>query len=153
MEPDINKSWKQQGMGLVEVLASLVILSLLTVSFMTIFTTAQVWIMNSGKRVQASEYASSIMENVRANSDRLTAVTLTGNPLAKTYTDPDNAATKFSIPELNLTIDDPNRFSEQVMVSQFIPGNTNLYKIEVTVNWLTGSINNHVILSTVVRAR
>lgn len=152
MEPGTDKSWIQQGMGLAEVLASLVILLLLTVSFMTIFTTAQVWIMKAGKRVQASEYASSIIENVRANSDRLSTVELTGNPLEKTYTDPNNSDSVFSISDLNLTVDDPNKFSEQVTVSQFTPGNSNLYKIEAAVSWLPGS-NNRVILSTVVRTR
>lgn len=144
---------KQQGMGLVEVLASLVILSLLAVTVMTVFTTSQVWIMKAGKRVQANEYASAIIENVRANSDRLSGVVLTGDPPTRTYIDTSTEHTAFSIPQLDLSVADPAKFSEQVTISQYITDNNNLYKIEVTVAWTQGGTNDHLDLSTVVGAR
>jgi len=152
-----NKSVKsinnQEGMTLVEVMASLVILSLLCVSLLGLYTSSQLWISNAGVRVQASGYATAIMENIRARSERLTTITMTGTPPSVTYLDTDIAHATFNLSPLSVEVNDPAKFMEQVKISPYTPGGNNLYTVMVTVSWVRGGKNNSYTLTSVVAAR
>lgn len=143
----------QEGMTLVEVMAALVILSLLCVSMLGLYTSSQMWISKAGVRVQASEYAAAIMENIRARSEKLNSVTMTGSPPTATYMDTDISHSAFSLSPLAMVVNDPARFTEQVKISPYSPGEHNLYSVTVTVSWVRGDKNDSYTLTSVVAAR
>ncbi len=58
----------QKGMTLVEVLAALVLLSLVTICLFTMVTTSSVWVFKAGQSTQAMTMANTIMEDIKANS-------------------------------------------------------------------------------------
>ncbi|HZK44485.1 MAG TPA: prepilin-type N-terminal cleavage/methylation domain-containing protein [Syntrophomonadaceae bacterium] len=64
--------YNQKGMTLVEVLVALVLLTLLSVSLLSVVTTSSVWVFKAGKSTKAMTLASSIMEDIKANSFVLT---------------------------------------------------------------------------------
>lgn len=65
----------QKGMTLIEVLAALVLLSLLAITSFTVITTSTIWVLKAGKSTQAMTMANSIMEDIRANSNTIPAGT------------------------------------------------------------------------------
>lgn len=58
--------FKNEGMTLIEVLLSLVILALLASYFLTAIT-SNTWISRAGKTTQAVNLANAVMEDIRAN--------------------------------------------------------------------------------------
>jgi len=57
--------YNEQGLTLIEVLASLVLLSLLTVSILGIFTSTAKWVAKARQETTASNYASAVLEDLR----------------------------------------------------------------------------------------
>lgn len=94
----INHPKRQEGLTLIEVMVSLVILALITISFLTIFTTSGIWIVNAGKETIAQNYAASIIELVKAHSSDLALL---------------------AIPELELSDTD---ITDQVFTLELVPG-------------------------------
>ncbi|MEA1960274.1 MAG: prepilin-type N-terminal cleavage/methylation domain-containing protein [Bacillota bacterium] len=66
-----------EGFTLIEVLASLVLLSLLSVVLLGNFTASGIWIADAGKKTSARDYASSIIEMIRMHSSELSLLQLT----------------------------------------------------------------------------
>jgi len=67
--PYYNKNEKfhnEKGLTLIEVLASLVLLSILTVSILGVFTSTARWIAKGRQETTASHYASAVLEDLRA---------------------------------------------------------------------------------------
>lgn len=62
---------KEEGMTLIEVLAALVLLSLLAVTLLSVFSTSGGWISGAGKKTRVVQCANSIMDTVKANSYQL----------------------------------------------------------------------------------
>lgn len=65
---------KEDGMTLIEVMAALVLLSLLAVTLLSVFSTTGGWIGGAGKKTSASQYANSIIEGIRARSTELKSI-------------------------------------------------------------------------------
>lgn len=62
---------KEKGMTLIEVMAALTLFCLMAVSLLSFFTTSSMWIVSGAKKTQATEYATSIIETLKAYSSNL----------------------------------------------------------------------------------
>jgi prepilin-type N-terminal cleavage/methylation domain-containing protein len=71
---------KEEGMTLIEVMAALVLLSLLAVTLLSIFSTSGSWIRGTGKKTIAVQYANSIMDMIKADSLQLLNIDFTKDP-------------------------------------------------------------------------
>jgi prepilin-type N-terminal cleavage/methylation domain-containing protein len=71
---------KEAGMTLIEVLAALVLLSLLVVTLLSVFSTSGGWISGAGKKTRAVQGANSIMDTIKANSTQLKQIDFSKAP-------------------------------------------------------------------------
>lgn len=77
----------QKGMTLIEVLAALVLLSMMTITLFTVVTTSTIWIFKAGKSTQAMNMANTIMEDIKANSNTIPVGTFPHNMLSEDIKD------------------------------------------------------------------
>jgi type II secretory pathway pseudopilin PulG len=124
------------GLTLIEVLASLALLSLMTVSILAAFTPAASWINKARRETTASNYATSILESLRSDRSKID-----NSNEGKTahYVFPD-----YGYPWAGMS-DEITRLERQNS-----PYN-NLYDITVTVSWLEGSKTRSIKISTIVK--
>jgi prepilin-type N-terminal cleavage/methylation domain-containing protein len=73
----IDNIKNEKGMTLIEVMAALVLLSLLAVTVLNVFSTTGGWITGAGKKAIAIQYANSIIDSVKANSVELVNIDFT----------------------------------------------------------------------------
>lgn len=124
------------GLTLIEVLASLVLLSLMSVSILAIFTPASSWISKARRETTASNYASSILEDLRSDRSKID-----NNNAGKTAQDLFPA---YGYPWAGMT-DSITRLERQN------PPYNNLYDITVTVSWLEGTETRSLQISTMIK--
>ena len=77
----MQAAFEQEGMTLIEVLISLAILVLIAAYFLTAITSGTSWISKAGKTTQAVNVASAIIEDIKANANRINAGTYSDNML------------------------------------------------------------------------
>jgi prepilin-type N-terminal cleavage/methylation domain-containing protein len=67
---------EEKALTLLEVMAALVILSLLSVTLLSLFTTSGLWLAGASRQTIAGEYATAIIEAVRAYANDVNPATL-----------------------------------------------------------------------------
>lgn len=69
----LNKSrqFNEKGMTLIEVMASLVILALISTTVAAVFTPASKWVKEARSETTASNYARAVLENLRADRTKI----------------------------------------------------------------------------------
>lgn len=166
----------QKGLTLVEIMAALVILSLLTVTLLSLFTASGSWINSAGQRTRASNYAASIIECIRADSAELVNIDFTGNPVYQVE-DTDTADDIFSFPvgNVNVNVCAPENMKAALTISphndisyydtdvdtngipeingEEIYFHHNLFDISVNIEWSQGTNNRVFEMSTILGAR
>lgn len=126
----------ENGLTLIEVLASLLILGLLAVSVTSIFIPASTWIYKARTETTASNYAFSILETFRADRSKLDS--------SHTGKSAQNIFPESGFPWAGMS-DEINRMEPQA------PPYEHLYDITVTVSWIEGNTVRHVQMSTIMR--
>jgi len=157
------------GFTLVEVLASLAILSLLAAFLLSIVTTTGVWTASAGKKTAATSYAASIIEQIRGYSKFLTQLSFedTGQ---MTFTDnnPEDSTLAIDFESETVNIHAPPGMKASVSIS---PHNeilyytslgssitktfirNNLYEVKVQVEWEEAEISKKLEINTIISAR
>lgn len=130
----INDLYNEKGLTLLEVLATLVLLSLLTVSSMSIFNPTFNWIIKSGHRTAANCYAASVLEDLRVNRDKITIVS---NVAVSQL----GFRQEYKAREMNAEI---SMFARDEI--------EDLFDVIVTVTWVEGSKECSLHLNTILRA-
>lgn len=67
----INCIKEENGFSLIEVMAGLVMLSLITVTLLGLFSTSSIWVTKGGQQTRASDYGVELLENIRAHAEKL----------------------------------------------------------------------------------
>ncbi len=126
----------ETGLTLIEVLASLVLLSLMTVSILSAFTPAASWIGKARRETTASNYAAAILEDLRADRSKI-----------------DNSNVGKTAQELFPAYGYPwaGMMDEITRLECQNPPYNNLYNITVTVSWLEGTKTRSLEISTMIR--
>ncbi|MGI5921026.1 MAG: type IV pilus modification PilV family protein [Syntrophomonadaceae bacterium] len=170
MSVNLGANKKQAGFTLIEVLAALVILALLTTSIMTMFSVSELWIGRAGKQTIASDYAISIIEVIRAYSSDLADL-----PLSPDFevTDANVSDQVFSFRLLNskppINVDAPPNLKAAVTITRYdesswynrggmgsqdiISFPDNLFQLQVTVYWTEGGHDKSLQMLTIVGAK
>jgi len=166
----IEKNRDEKGLTLIEVVASLFILTLVAVGVLSAFSTSGVWIGSARKSTVASGYAATIVDVVREHSIELNNVTLSPD-----YQDVDNNTDDdtfvMDIGTKSVNIDAPRGMQAAVTVRKHDDstyydtsggGNPqvggkdvyfydNLYEMDVDISWNGGSRDYN--MSTIIGAR
>jgi prepilin-type N-terminal cleavage/methylation domain-containing protein len=127
--------YDQKGLSLIEVLAALLLLSLLAVSIPAIFGPAATWVYKARTETAAVNYAASLLEELRSEPEKI-----------------DELNTGKTAEEVSLLTESPY----PGMISQITrmqPQQTmpNLYDVMVTITWSQGGQPYNLQLSTVIR--
>lgn len=155
-------------MTLIEVMAALVLLSLLAVTILSVFSTSGSWISGAGKKTIAVQYANSIIDAIKANSKDLN----NANPV---YTDNNNDGQfSFTMGSSDITVDAPLdalKANSTINISPHIdspyypdvnadgnpdislPFGNNLFDIKVKIEWGESGHSRNFELSTIMGAR
>jgi len=125
--------YNEKGLTLIEVLVSLVLLSLLTVSILGIFTPTARWIAIARQETTASNYASAVLEDLREE---------------RNYIDnKDDVPVEEFLSDHNYPSQEMDAYITMKKISSF----ENLYNITVTVN-RSGDTESHILqMSTIMR--
>ncbi|MDD3364776.1 MAG: prepilin-type N-terminal cleavage/methylation domain-containing protein [Syntrophomonas sp.] len=126
----------ETGLTLIEVLASLVLLSLMTVSIMSAFTPAASWINKARRETTASNYAAAILEDLRSDRNKIN-----NSNAGKSARDLFPA---YGYPWAGMT-DEITRLERQN------PPYSNLYDVTVTVSWSEGTKTRSLQISTMIK--
>lgn len=156
----------QDGMTLLEVMTALVILCLLTVTLLSLFSASSMWIAGAGRQSRAGEYASGVIELVRAYADDIDPAELPLN-LEDTDTTDDKFAFRLDpsdISSVPLEINAPAQMKAILNIKQHNDNvyydagfnrtiRNNLFDIKVTIVWNEAGHNRQQELSTIVSGR
>ena len=130
----IGKNY-QKGLCLIEVLASLVLLSLLAFGMLAIFSPTARWIAGARHETTAVYFAAAILEDLR---------------LERTKIDPLNSGK--NVQEMGLGMVCPvSGMAGEISLMQALPYYPNLYDVTVTVTWIEGAVPRSLSMSTVIR--
>ncbi|MCX5780430.1 MAG: hypothetical protein NTV45_06355 [Firmicutes bacterium] len=130
-----QKKSNQQGLSLIEVLASLVQLSLLAFIILAIFSPAARWIAAARQETTAVYFAAGILENLRSEPGRL-----------------DPVHTGQTAQEMGLAVGYPGcGMMDEISRMQAQAAYPNLYDVTVTIAWPRGTETQSISLSTVIR--
>lgn len=125
----------QTGLTLIEVLAALLLLSLISASIPVIFGTAARWISQARMETTAVAYGVSILDNLRAEREKLDQ-TNTGKTAEKLYL---GGASPY--PGITGEI---TKMQPQLSFP-------NLYEVTLTITWFQSEQTHNLVLSTVIR--
>jgi len=129
-----QKSWQMnnKGMTLIEVLAALVLLALLSTSMLTIFVPPAKWVSQARNQTTAVNYANALLENLRADRSRINTTAATGVAADVLWPVGDQ-----------LHLASPANMQATIVMTpwQEIPSwpNENRYDVVVTVSWDGGN--------------
>ncbi|MGE5404882.1 MAG: type IV pilus modification PilV family protein [Candidatus Saccharibacteria bacterium] len=125
-----SKLFDQSGMTLIEVLASLVIITIVFMSVLSVFMSGMAWISGSSRRTEAVNYAASVIEELKAHPDMVKAGAGEVRSLCTGLTPPDGIGAAWICREYRPEL--------------------GLYSIEVDVYWSSGSHQQNEQLVTLV---
>ncbi|MDD4170614.1 MAG: prepilin-type N-terminal cleavage/methylation domain-containing protein [Syntrophomonas sp.] len=123
------------GQTLIEILAALVLLSLLAGSILAVFSPVAHWMTEARQQTTAVNYAASILESLRSEPEKL---------------DESNAgksAQELGLSCASLSPDLTNEITRLEPLAAY----PNLYDVMVTVEWAQGGENISLQLSTIIR--
>lgn len=130
-----EKEGSQSGLTLIEVLAALLLLSLVSLSIPAIFGPAAQWISKARLETTAVNYAASILDELRSERGKINEF--------------NNGKTA---EELDLVCESPYPgMTGQITQMQPQASLPNLYDVRVTVSWSQGGQTHNLQLSTVIR--
>lgn len=129
---------KNRGMTFLEVIVSLVLLSLIAVMFLPIFVTTTVWIRKAGDDSAAATYVNSIMEEIRTN--RNVIYDTAGTPTTPTALNITSTTAPASLSNLNASI-------EMTPDASLI----NIYMVTVTASWTKNGQNRSFTQKATIR--
>lgn len=131
-----KKQDREQGAALLEVLAALAMLAVLTTMVWAVFTPTGLWISKARNETTAANYAAAILEDLRDQRSRL------------------QAADSISPVDLGLTQpykpDFPAGINARISI-ELMTGLSRLYKVEVLVGWNEGTKLREVKMATLMR--
>jgi type II secretory pathway pseudopilin PulG len=137
----IHKINNNEGQTLIEVLLGLLLLTLLCISSMSIFPSTALWINKARYETTAANYASAVLENLRANSDDPTIFT--------------EEAENVSPADLGLDEDEYKpgdvNMTASIDISFFSDAQDPRRNVTVTVNWTEGANSRKVALNSIIR--
>lgn len=127
---------QEKGSALLEVLAALAMLAILTTTVLAIFTSTGLWISKAGNETAAANYAASILEDLRDQRGQLQAA-------------------EHMVPE-DLGLDQQYKPGFPAGINAHISmepmaGYSRLYKVEVLVNWNEGTELCEIKMATLIR--
>jgi Tfp pilus assembly protein PilV len=127
----------ENGSSLIEVLAALVLLSLVGFSLLVIFAPVACWIGEARHETSAAFYAAAILENLRSEREKV---------------DPSNAGKTAQQLALAAVAAEPGL---ENVISRMEPRDTwsNLYDVTVTISWVAGVEVRSLNLSTIIRSK
>lgn len=128
------KTWDNKGLTLLEVLFALLLLSLMAVSGLGLFLTANLWINQGRQQTIASCYASSILEELRSKGQLESG--------QKQYLAADSE-------ELN---SDSLQNMQAILSINKRVDIEHLYDVSVELSWQEGSNSRSLILKTIMRS-
>lgn len=130
-----HKKHAQQGLSLIEVLASLVLLSLLALTGLAIFSPVARWISAARHETSAVYLAAAILENLRSEREKI---------------DPVNAGRNAQ--EIGLTgVCPASGMVDEISLIRAQAACDDLYDVMVTITWPEGNATKSLSLSTVIR--
>lgn len=160
---------EQQGFTLIEVLGALAVLALLSASIIIMFTTSGMWILHAGRQNIAGDYATSLIEIIKAHSSDLAE-----SPPDFEVTDSDKSDQLFSLvlapgkpsiqveapPEMEATVTIV-RYDETIFYDSNGDGNEdininfkdNLFQVTVAINWVERGHDKSLQMVTIVGAK
>ena len=124
-----------KGLTLIEVLASIVLLSLLAASVMTVFPPVAGWISTARRVTLASSYAAAVLEGVRSSPNQIDSLYI-GKTAQEMFPDA-------GFPW--------NGMTDEITRMQLWDTYPNLYEITVKVSWYEGADQHCMELSTIIR--
>lgn len=127
---------REKGTALLEVLAALAMLAVLTTTVLAVFTPTGLWISKARNETTAANYAAAILEDLRDQRSRLQA--------ADSISPEDLGLTQLYKPDFPAGIN--ARISMEIMT-----GFSRLYKVEVLVDWNEGTELREVKMATLMR--
>lgn len=130
-----EEQYPQKGLTLIEVLAALLLLALISASIPVIFGGAARWINQARMETTAINYGDSILDDLRSERDKLDQLNTGRNAeeLSLGYGSP--------YPGMNGAI---TRMQPQVSLP-------NLYDVTLTITWSQAGQVHNLVLSTVIR--
>lgn len=129
------KKGNNKGLTLIEVLASMVLLSLLAVLFTAVFPPAAGWIVHARKETLAASYGCAIIEELRSNRQQIES-----SNTGKTA--------QFLFPNAGFPWDG---LTDEIVRMQSWGTYNNLYEITVKVSWYEGADQRWMELNTIMR--
>lgn len=134
----VLKKLDKQGLTLIEVLITLVLLTLLASTVIAVYTPADLWIQQARHETEASFYARSILDNLRADRNKINA-TNHGKSADEIWSG--HYYKPSGLSDLTSTIDIEKH-----------PADLNrLFNITVTITWIEGHRPYTLVLKTVMR--
>jgi prepilin-type N-terminal cleavage/methylation domain-containing protein len=127
-----------QGMTLIEVLAALILLSILAVTLVGIFTPTASWIYGARKETTACNYAAAVLEDLRSNRAVLASGVTRQTP------------SSLSLDETEYKPADCPTMQAYISMSSRTES-TAIFDIAVTVEWTEGSQTRSMKLMTIMR--
>lgn len=131
---------EEHGLTLIEVLAVLVLVALLTSTVVVVYIPANMWLQQARFETAAIFYARSILENLRADKDKVNAGNQ-GKSADEIWADHKYKPAQLS--DLTSTIDIEKRPGEL----------SHLFNVSVTVNWTEGVKSRSLVLKTVINSK
>lgn len=140
----------KKGLTLIEVLTSMLLLTLLTISLYAVVVSSNIWISKAGKSTKAVCLANSIIEDLKANSYNIPvgvynrimiyeSIENNGLGLSTNYSDE-----KWGNYEISVTINETSMVNTSA---------NNLLEVIVEVSWAEGSINYEEKLTSLIARR
>lgn len=174
-----NNIKQEEGMTLIEVMAALVLLSLLAVTLLSVFSTTGSWINGAGKKAIAVQYANSIIDAIKANSAELVNIDFAELPPdpAKNEMDDefnfswakkDGGVLEIMVPApantlkaeatMALSKHDDNSYYTDADGNEIVPAanryfKDNLFEIKAKIEWSEGENSRSIELSTIMEAK
>ncbi|MGI6453324.1 MAG: type II secretion system protein [Syntrophomonadaceae bacterium] len=134
----LNKLRNQKGTTLVEVIASLVIFCLLSISFLPILKATADWIVKGGNKTIACQYACAVVENLRAERDFLPLIE---NGMAASLLWPGHGYQPFS----------PAGIEAEIYLARNHSPFSNLWNVEVRVTWWEKEQEQEISIFSIIR--
>jgi len=125
---------KEEGLTLVEVLLSLVMLSLITSGLIGVFVPTTMWVTRARNETTAANYAYAILENLRSDRETVTSFT-SGESADDLWGDHEYKPAE------------PGSISSSIVKS---PLGGDLFEITVTVSWNQGEQSHDITMISII---
>jgi type II secretory pathway pseudopilin PulG len=128
----------ERGMSIIEVLATLILLCIVTITMLGTFAPTASWINTARKETTASNYAAAVLEDMRSNRSVLASGVTRQTPSA------------LSLDETEYKPSDSPTMQAYITMSSRSESSL-IFNITVTVEWIEGAQTRSLKLMTIMR--